>query len=138
MTEDEMKKRLKAFALRCVKLAASFPRTRLGNVVGYQLTKCAPSAAANYNAACRARSSADFVAKLGIVEEEADESVFWVDFSADAGLTKRNLIEGLLKEGNEILAIVIASRRTASSRQGQSKIKNQKSKMLFCFVPFHS
>ena len=116
MNEEEMKKRMKAYALRVVKLAASFPNTRLGNVVGYQLTKAGTSVAANYRAVCRARSRADFVAKLGVVEEEADESVFWIDFGADAGLTKRNLVQDLATEGNEIVSIIVASRRTAKGR----------------------
>ena len=80
-----MKKRTRAFALRCIKLASSFSRGPVRDVVGRQLIKAGTSVAANYHAACAGRSHADFLNKLGIVEEEADESGFWIDFSVDAG-----------------------------------------------------
>jgi four helix bundle protein len=120
MTPDEMKRRLKAFAFRCIRPAESFARTAAGRTIGGQLIDSSTSAAANYNAACLARSRAEFVAKMGIVVEEADESVFWIDLAPDAGLVKRPLVESLMKEGLEILKIVIASRKTAkSSRRPQ-------------------
>jgi four helix bundle protein len=119
MTPEEMKKRIRDFALRCLRLVRSFAKGPIGSVVSYQLPKSCTSAAANYRAACIARSRADFVSKIGLVEEETDESVFWVDFAADAELTQRQRIEGLLAEGKEILAIIIASRKTA--RAGLSK-----------------
>jgi four helix bundle protein len=121
MTPQELKQRTRAFALRCIKLAASFPRNKVGDVVGRQLIKAATSVAANYHSACAARSFADFLNKLGIVEEEADESVFWIDFAPDAGLTKRGLVADLLKEGQEILRIVVASEKTAKARKKTSK-----------------
>jgi four helix bundle protein len=111
-----MKKRTKDFALRCVRLVGSFPRGPTGEVVGRQLVKACTSAAANYRAACVARSRADFASKLGIVEEEADESVFWIDFAADAGLARRPRIAQLLAEGEEIVKIVARSRITARRR----------------------
>ncbi len=117
MTPDEMKRRTRAFALRCIKLVASFPKGAVGDIIGRQLIKSSTSVAANYRASCVARSHADFINKLGIVEEEADESVFWVDFSTDAGLAKSNLVKELLVEGQEILAIVVASRKTAKTRR---------------------
>ena len=89
MTPGEMQERLKQFALRAVRLAVSFEPGPVGNVVGGQLIRAATGAAANYRAACLARSKRDFVNKLGIVLEEADESVFWIDFSVDAGLKER-------------------------------------------------
>lgn len=113
MTPDEMKKRLKAFALRCIRLAESFPRTATGRVIGGQLIRSATGAAANYNATCLARSRPDFVAKIGVVVEETDESVFWIDLAPDAGLVKRGLVESLMEEGVELLKIAIASRKTA-------------------------
>ena len=120
MTPEEMKRRLKAFALRCIRLAESFPRTPAGRTIGGQLIRSSTSAAANYNATCLARSRADFAAKMGVVVEEADESVFWIDFASDAGLVKSPLVESLMKEGLEILKIVIASRKTArTSRRAQ-------------------
>ena len=115
MTPEEMKKRLKDYALRCIKLAASLPSGAPGDVIRWQLTKASTSAAANYRAACIARSRADFVSKLGMVEEEADESVFWVDLATDAQLVKRTLVQGLLVEGEEIVKIVAQSRITAKS-----------------------
>jgi four helix bundle protein len=115
MTPDEMKKRLKSFALRCIRLAQSFPRTPTGGAIGGQLIDSATSAAANYRAACLARSRAEFAAKIGIVVEEADESVFWIDIATDAGLVKRSLVSPLMSEGSEILKIAIASRITAKA-----------------------
>jgi len=119
MTPEEMKKRTKVFALRCIKLAGSFPKSAAGGIIGRQLIKASTSVAANYHAACAARSHADFLNKLGIVEEEADESVFWIDFAPDADLTERTLVEGILQEGKEILAIIITSQKTAKSRRAK-------------------
>ena len=110
MTPAELKRRIRTFALRCLKLVASFPRGAVGEIIGRQLIKACTSAAANYNATCVARSRADFIAKMGIVHEELDESVFWVDFAADAGLSQRPLIEPLLGEGTELLAIVVTAK----------------------------
>jgi four helix bundle protein len=115
MTPDELKARTRAFALRCIKLAGSFPRTYVGEVIGKQLVRAATSAAANYRAACIARSHRDFTSKLAIVEEESDESVFWIDLAPDAGLTTRALVKDLLDEATQVLRIVVASRRTARS-----------------------
>ena len=117
MTPDEMKKRTRSFALRCVKLAASFPKGPAGDVISRQLIKSSTSVAANYRAACAGRSHADFLNKLGMVEEEADESGFWIDFAAEAGLVRRQLVEDLVKEGQEILAIVVVSQKTAKRRR---------------------
>jgi four helix bundle protein len=112
-----MQERLKQFALRAIKLAASFPPSQLGKIVGGQLIRAATDAAANYRAVCLARSKRDFINKLGVVLEEADESVYWIDLSADAGLARRALVESLLKEGEEIVRIMISSKKTASKRQ---------------------
>ena len=116
MTPDDMKKRLKAFALRCIRLAESFPKTATGRTIGGQLIRAATGAASNYHASCMSRSRAEFVAKIGVAAEEADESNFWIDFAPDANLTKRSLVEGLLQEGHEILKILVASRQTAKAR----------------------
>jgi four helix bundle protein len=113
MTEDEMKRRVKAFALRAARLASSFPHTRLGNMVGGQLVRCGPSVASNYRAACRGRSRAEFAAKLGIAEEEADETQFWIEFAIESGMVKDGLVRDLLRETEEILAILVSSRKTA-------------------------
>ena len=123
MTPEEMKRRTRAFAVRCVKLVASFSKNAAGDIIGRQLIKAGTSVAANYRASCAAWSHADFLNKLGIVEEETDESVFWIDFAPDVGLVKRNRVAGLIAEGQEILAIVIASQKTAKANR---KTKNKK------------
>ncbi len=121
MTSEELKKRTKAFALRCVKLAGTFPKDNAGNVISRQLIRSSTSVAANYRASCSARSHADFLNKLGIVEEEADETIFWIDFAPEAGLVKFELVDQLIKEGKEILAIIIASQKTAKARRKTAK-----------------
>jgi len=117
MTQDELKKRTKEFALRVIKAASSFPDTYLGRHVGGQLIRSGTSVPANYRAACRAKSNADFIAKMGIVEEEADESAFWIEFAVDADLIKPKLIEGLLDEANQLVAIFVSSINTARGRK---------------------
>jgi four helix bundle protein len=117
MTEAEMKQRTKQFALRVIKLVNALPRTTAGITIGRQLVRSGTSVGANYRAACRGRSRADFVAKLGIVEEEADESGFWPELVIDSGLLSQKLVQPLLQEAQEIVAIMVASRKTASSRK---------------------
>src|SRR5688500_12744591 len=109
MTQDELKTRTKVFALRSVKLAGALPRSFLGRHIAGQLTRSATSVSANYRAACRAKSSADFIAKMGIVEEEADESVFWIEFAVDTNLVSRSRVSDLLNEANQLVAIFVAS-----------------------------
>ncbi|KPK84363.1 MAG: hypothetical protein AMJ81_05830 [Phycisphaerae bacterium SM23_33] len=116
-----MKKRFRGLALRCVRLASTFPKGPIGEVFTRQLVKAATGAAANCRAACVARSRADFISKIGIVEEETDESVFWIDLAVDAGLVKAPRVQALAHEGREILAMVIQSRKTAKSRQTGAK-----------------
>lgn len=113
MTSDEMKKRTRAFALRIIRLAESLPNTPTANAIRNQMLRCGPSVGANYRAACRARSKADFAAKMGIVEEEADESMFWIELLIDAEIIKLARVEDLLTEANEILSITVASIKTA-------------------------
>jgi len=115
MTADEMKQRTKALAIRIVRLIESLPPGRTSDVVGKQLLRCGTSVGANYRAACRARSRADFAAKMGIVEEEADEVAYWIELLVDCGLLKQNRVSELLAETNEIIAIVVSSIRTARS-----------------------
>ena len=117
MTQDELKKRTKEFALRVIKLVGVFPETFLGRHVGGQLTRSATSVAANYRAACRAKSNADFIAKMGIVEEEADESAFWIEFAVDAKLVEPPRVADLLDEANQFVAIFVASINTARGRK---------------------
>jgi len=114
MTSEEMKTRTKQFAKQIIKLCRLLPKNREGRLIGNQLFRAGTSVAANYRAACRARSRAEFIAKLGIVEEEADESLFWLELIQELKLCQDNLVPSLLKEGNEILSI----------RNPQSEIRN--------------
>ncbi len=113
MTTDEMKGRTKSFALRVIKLVEALPSGRTGDVIGRQLVKSGTSVGANYRAACRAKSQADFIAKMGIVEEEADESAFWMEIIVEAGLMKKELVEDLANEANQLVAITVSSINTA-------------------------
>ncbi|HEV7747455.1 MAG TPA: four helix bundle protein [Pyrinomonadaceae bacterium] len=129
MNPEELKTRTRGFALRIIRLAESLPETPTGKVIRSQLIRCGSSVGANYRAACRARSRADFVSKMGIVEEEADETIYWMELLIDAAIVKRSRIADLLDEANQILSIVISSIKTArgSRTTPQSAISNQKS-----------
>jgi four helix bundle protein len=89
MNADELKNRTKQFALRVIKMVRSLPKSREGDVIGKQLLRCATSVAANYRAACKARSQADFISKVTIVEEECDESAFWMELIIEAEILKK-------------------------------------------------
>ena len=115
----DLKKRTKLFALRCIKLVESLPKTATARVLGNQLLRSATSVPANYRASSRARSKAEFIAKLGIVEEETDESVFWIEMLVDAGLVRLTQAETLMNEGNQLTAIWVTSINTA--RGGKRK-----------------
>ena len=107
--------RTKRFALDVIQLISMLPKTTEGRVVGNQLIRSGTSVGANYRAACRGKSKADFVAKLGIVEEEADESCYWLEIIIDGSILPAEKIQPLLKEANEITAIIVASRKTAGA-----------------------
>ena len=113
MTPEMMKRRTKEFALRVLRVVDSLPKRFIAVHMGGQLARCGTSVASNYRAACRARSKKEFCSKLGVVEEEADESVFWMEMLVEAKIVKESLLGNLIQEGNEILAIVVASIRTA-------------------------
>jgi four helix bundle protein len=117
MTKEELKRRTKQFAHRCVKLAMSLPESVLGGHIRRQLIRCSTSVAANYRAACLAQSKASFISKISIVLEETDESYFWLEFIIDEDLLKRKLIDSLLKEAEELTAIFISSRKTAKAKK---------------------
>jgi len=124
MNRDEMKARTRAFALRVIRLAESLPNTPAANVIRNQMLRCGSSVGANYRAACRARSKPDFASKMGIVEEEADETMYWIDLLVDAGLVKRDRVIDLLTEADEILSITVSSIKTAKGlSQHQPKIQ---------------
>ncbi len=110
---EEFKKRTKQFALRVIHLVESLPDRPAARVIARQLLRAGTSVGANYRAACRARSPAEFRCKLGIVEEEVDESAYWMELLIDADLVREDLMKGLLDEANQILAMVIASIQTA-------------------------
>jgi four helix bundle protein len=116
---DEMKQRTKRFALRVIKMVDALPRRRSADVLGKQVLRSGTSVGANYRAACRARSNDEFRAKLGIVEEEADESLFWMELLVESGLVKQSRLQALMTECDEILSIVVSaiktSRKTAPS-----------------------
>ena len=111
--ERDLRKRTKQFALRAIKLVESLPKTQTAKVIGGQLLRSSTSVPANYRASCRARSKAEFRAKLGIVEEETDESVFWMEMLVDAGLVKPSRVQGLMDEGSQLTAIWVSSINTA-------------------------
>jgi four helix bundle protein len=113
MTRDEIKKRTKGYANRVVKLCESLPDNWVAQTLGKQLLRSGTSIGANYRAVCRAKSSLDFINKLRIVEEECDESLFWMELLADNNLVKASRLENLMNEADEILAIVVASAKTA-------------------------
>lgn len=123
MNENELKQRTKRFALRVIKLVGALPKNVEGRAIGAQLVRSGTSVGANYRAACRGRSKAEFIAKLGTVEEEADESAYWLELIIDSGLLKEGRVKPLLQEANELTAIMAASRISASA------IENRKSKI---------
>ena len=116
MDQEELKKRTKEFAHRCVKLSLALPKSDLGNHIRKQLIKCSTSVASNYRAACVAQSKADFVSKLSIVIEEADESCFWMEFIIEESLLGERQVVSLLEEGRELTAIFVTSRKTTKDR----------------------
>jgi four helix bundle protein len=110
---DELKARTKEFALRVIKLVAALPKSVEGRAIANQLVRSGTSVAANYRSACRARSRIEFVAKLGVVLEEADESLLWLELIVAANLLPPPRVEPLLNEANELVAIMAASRKSA-------------------------
>ena len=124
MSKAELLTRTKAFALRILKLVDHLPRTTSGRAIGNQQVRSGTSVGANYRAACRSRSRAEFAAKLGLVAEEADETVYWLEVIRDGNLLPSNKLSGLLKEADELTAIFTAGRRS-SSRNQTSNLKHQ-------------
>jgi four helix bundle protein len=113
MTTAELKARTKKFALRVIRLVDVLPNTVKGRAIANQIMRSATSVAANYRAACRARSRAEFIAKIGVVEEEADETAFWLELIIDSGIRTEKQIGPLRREANELVAIMAASRKSA-------------------------
>ena len=116
MDKEEMKKRTKQFGLRAIRLCEALPDTPVARVIRNQLLRCGTSVGANYRAACRAKSKADFISKMGTVEEETDESMYWMELIIEAVFMKEELISDLYQEADEILSIIISSIKTAKRR----------------------
>ena len=127
MNANELKKRTKQFALRVLKLVAALPNTVAGRAIGGQLARSGTSVGANYRAACRGRSKAEFVAKMGTCEEEADESAYWMEVIIEGQLLKQNQVEPLLREAEELTKIFAQSRISASRSLARTKmLKNNR------------
>jgi len=116
MTSDELKKRSKKFAIDIIHLVDSLSSDRTTNILGKQLIRAATSVGANYRSACKARSKADFISKITIVEEEADECQYWLELLLELGKSKPTAIDPLLKEAKELTAIFTASGKTAKRK----------------------
>jgi len=110
---EELRDRTKAFALRIIRLFRSLPYRTDTQVLRKQLLRCGTSVAANYRAVCRARSKAEFIARIGIAAEEADEAILWLELLTESGIMKPELTEALLKQARELAAILTASQQTA-------------------------
>jgi four helix bundle protein len=110
---EQLRDRTKAFALRVIRLYRSLPYKTDTQVLGKQLLRYGTSVAANYRAVCRSRSKAEFIAKMGVVVEEADEAILWLELMAESGIVSAAKTESLLREANELTAIFAASQRTA-------------------------
>ena len=116
MNPTELKARTKAFALRIIKLTQALPNTAAGRAIASQIVRSGTAVAANYRATCRARSKAEFIAKIGVVEEEADETALWLELLAESDLVPARRLGKLLDEANELTAIMAASRKTAGDK----------------------
>ena len=112
MSQHDLKKRTKALALRILKLVDALPKTTAGHALASQIVRSSTSVAANYRAACRAKSTADFIAKMGVIEEEADETLFWLELPEESDLVTAAKLTAIKQETNELIAIIVASIKT--------------------------
>jgi len=136
MTEQEFKDRTKQIALRVIRLVESLPNTNSAQIIGKQLLRSATSVGANYRAACRGKSTADILHKLAIVEEEADESLYWLELLIESDIMSKKKLSVLISDINEVVAMTVSSIKTLRSKTQtiknqvvQSKIQNLKSKI---------
>ena len=113
MLKDQLKKRTKDFSLRVIRLVDSLPAKGAGQVIGHQLLRSGTSVGANYRSACRAKLQADFINKVHICEEEADESLYWMELLVESGLVATEKLKDLMVETDELVAIFSASVKTA-------------------------
>lgn len=116
MTSDELKKRLKLFALRIIKLSEHLPDNVTGKTIGHQIIRSGTSPGANYRSACLGKSDKDFLNKLKMVEEELDETLYWLELIVESGLVKENLLKDLIEENQELLKIIVSSITTMKKR----------------------
>ena len=129
MIEDELKNRMQRFAVEVVRLVNELPKKQSAGVLGKQLLRCGTSIGANYRAACRAKSKADFIAKLAIVEEEADEAIYWLELLVSTDIAAEESVGHLIEEASEFVAIAVSSIKTMRGPSlAQSKIQIPKSK----------
>lgn len=126
VTPEDFRRRTKAFALRGIRLVQALPKSPTAQVMGKQLLRCVTSVGANYRAACRAKSRADFIAKMRIVEEECDEALYWMELLVESNQLRAELLRDLMNEANEILCLVVTSIKTARVRR-QSPTSNPQS-----------
>ena len=125
MTKEELKNRTKQYALMIIKLVDDLPNTKSGNTIGNQIIRAGTSVAANYRSACRSRSNADFISRITIVEEESDESLFWLELIQESNLLKKERLFSLMKEADELTAIFTASGKTARNTKSNSSTRNK-------------
>jgi four helix bundle protein len=121
MTPKEMKRRTKAFALNVLRFVESLPKSRSADAVARQLLRAGMSVGANYRAACRSRSDGEFLARTGVVEEEADEALYWLELLLEAGMTTPQKAATLQAEADEILSMIVASINTVKARTRRAK-----------------
>src|SRR4030095_5004512 len=127
MTTEELKKRTKKFSIEIIKFTETLPTNRAANIICNQILRSATSIGANYRAACRARSRADFISKITIVEEEADETLFWLELLVESGIARSyDKINNLIHEADQLVAIFVSSGKTAKSNNPKSTLRNPK------------
>ncbi len=122
MTSNELKLRTKNFSLRVIRMIEKLPKSNSAKVIGYQLIRSATSVGANYRAACRARTNAEFISKIKIVEEESDESLYWLELIQELQFFKNELISDLIREADELTAIFTSTVKTAKRNVLKSKM----------------
>ena len=117
MNKHDLLMRTKSYAIRVIKVVQAMPRNEVGDILGRQLLRAGTSVGANYRAACRAKSTADFVNKLKIVEEECDETLYWMELLVESGALSLRRLELLMDEGGQLLAIFVSALKTPRARQ---------------------
>jgi four helix bundle protein len=113
---EQLKRRTKQFGLRAIRLVQALPNGKVADIVGRQLLRAATSVGANYRSALHGRSTAEFLSRLGVVEEEIDESLYWMEMLVEAGLIGQQRLAALMREADEIASIIVAAIKTTRSR----------------------